>query len=76
MAADGSFSASFHSPKGTLTLVGTWQINDGILIWTTKNVSGPQPHVAVGTVDRSKIVSVEAHRLVYEMDGRTISLSR
>ncbi len=76
MAPDGSFSATFHSPQGTLTLAGTWQIKDGILIWTTTNVSGPEPHVAIGTVDRSKIVSVDAHRLVYEVEGHTISLSR
>ena len=76
LAPDGSFSALFRSPKGTLTLAGTWQIKDGILIWTTTNVSGPEPHVAVGTVDRSKIVSVDAHRLVYEAGGHTISLSR
>ncbi len=76
LAPDGSFSASFRSPKGTLTLAGTWQIKDGVLIWTTANVSGPEPHVAVGTVDRSRIVSVDAHRLVYEVQGHTISLSR
>jgi len=76
MAPDGNFSESFHFPKGTLTLAGTWQIKDGILIWTTTNVSGPEPHVAVGTVDQSKIVSVDAHRLVYEVEGQTISLSR
>jgi hypothetical protein len=76
MAPDGSFSASFNFPKGVLTLAGTWQIKDGILIWTTTNVSGPEPHVAVGTVDRSRIVSVDAHRLVYEADGHAINLSR
>src|ERR1022692_4147190 len=32
MAHDGSFSESFQFPKGTLTLAGTWQIKDGILI--------------------------------------------
>jgi hypothetical protein len=76
MAPDASFSASFHSPKGILTLTGKWQIKAEILIWTTTNVTGPEPHVAVGTVDRSKIVSVDAHRLVYEAEGHTISLSR
>jgi hypothetical protein len=78
MSPDGSFSQSFHFPKGTLILAGTWQIKDGILIWTTTNVIGPEPHVAVGTVDRSKIVSVDAHRLVYEGhdQGQKISLSR
>ncbi len=76
MAPGGSFSATFHSPKGTLTLAGTWQIKNGMLIWTTTNVSGPEPHVAIGTVDRSKIISVDAHRLVYEVEGHTISLSR
>jgi len=78
MAHDGSFSESFHFPKGTLTLAGTWQIKDGILIWTTTNVIGPEPHMKVGTVDRSKIVSVDAHRLVYEGpdQGQTISLNR
>jgi hypothetical protein len=84
-APDGSFSAISHSPRGTLALAGTWQIKDGILIWTTANVSGPEPHVAVGTVDRSKIVSVDAHRLVYDAEGscvgpncqrHTISFSR
>jgi hypothetical protein len=78
MAPDGSFSESFHFPKGTLTLADTWQIKDGFLIWTTTNVIGPEPHVAVGTVDRSKIVSIDAHRLVYEGhdQGQTISLNR
>jgi hypothetical protein len=76
MAPDGSFSESYRSPSGTLTIAGTWQIKDGILISTTTNVSGPGPHVAVGTVDRCKIISVDAHRLVYEVEGHTISLSR
>ena len=76
MSPDGSFSASFDFPKGTMTITGTWQIKDGILIWTTTNVSGPEPHVAMGTVDRSGIVSVGAHRLVYEVEGRTVTLSR
>ena len=76
MAPDGSFSAIFKRPKGTRTLAGTWQIKSGILIWTTRNVSGPEPHVPIGTVDRSKIVRVDAHRLVYEAEGHTVGLSR
>jgi hypothetical protein len=76
MSPDGSFSETFHPPKGTLTYAGTWQIKDGILSFTVTNVSGPEPHEAVGSVDRGEIVSVDSNHLVYKSQGQTISLSR
>jgi len=76
MSSDGSFFENFHPPKGALTYAGTWQIKDGILGFTITNVSGPEPHEAVGTVDRGKIISVDSHHLVYKSQGQTIRLSR
>jgi hypothetical protein len=76
MSPDGSFSETFHPPKGTLTYAGIWQIKDGILIFTITNVSGPEPHEAVGSVDRGEILSVDSNHLVYLSQGQTIRLSR
>jgi len=76
MSPDGSFFESFHPRKGTLTYAGTWQIKNEILSFTVTNVSGPEPHEAVGTVDRGEIISVDPHNLVYKSQGQTISLSR
>lgn len=76
MLPDGSFSETFHPPKGTLNYAGTWIIKDGILSFTITNVSGPEPHEAVGSVDRGKILSVDSTHLVYKSQGQTISLSR
>lgn len=73
---DGRFFESFQPPKGTLTYAGTWQIRDGILSFTVTNASGPEPHEPVGSVDRGKIVSVDAHHLIYKCEGQTIRLSR
>lgn len=76
LSHDGSFSETFHPPKGTLTYAGTWQIKGGILSFTITNVSGPEPHEAVGTVDRGEVISVDSSHLVYKSQGDTISLSR
>lgn len=76
LSSDGSFLESFHPPKGTLTYAGTWQIKDGILSFTLTNVSGPEPHEPVGTVDRGKILSVDSNHLVYKSQGQTINLGR
>ena len=73
---DGSFTASYHYARGTVTFTGTWQIKDGVLISTITNAVGPEPHVAVGTVGRAKITAVDAHTLVYEAKGQTNILSR
>jgi len=76
ISPDGSFYESFQPPKGTLIYRGTWKIKHGILSFTVTNVSGPEPHEPVGSVDRGKIVSVDSDNLVYKSQGQTISLSR
>jgi len=70
MTPDGSFTESFRSKTGTNTFAGTWQIKDGILIFTTTN------DPAGASVQRYKISHLDAHQLVYEMNGQTITLSR
>ncbi len=76
MTPDGRFTESFLSKTGTNTFVGTWQIKDGILIFTTTNVNGTLPDTADGSVQRYKITHLDEHQLVYEMNGQTITLSR
>ena len=76
MTPDGSFSESFSSKSGTNIFDGTWQVSDGFLIFTVTNASGTHPGTAIGSEERYKIIRADAHQLVYEMNGQTITLNR
>ena|ERR1017187_3622344 len=73
---DGNFSTLWLSPRRTNIFEGTWQIRDGIVIFTTTNASGTEPHAPVSDVGRAKIIHVDDHQLVYTSDEQTISLGR
>lgn len=69
---------SHGTEKKNSTAFGTWQIKDGVLI-TTVTKFDPMPQGAIGhdiaggMLDRHKIVSVNDHELVLEIDVYTIT---
>lgn len=55
------------------TYEGTWQLsnNDTLVITTTKSNSAP-----FNDVTQARIMHVDGHELIYEIDGKMISLRR
>jgi hypothetical protein len=77
-APDGSwtYSQPGHGQKDS-SAAGTWQIKDGVLIVTTTNDSITTGQSLVGRVLQSKIVRVDSHQLVEDIEGgETITLNR
>jgi hypothetical protein len=75
LASDGSLVTRW---KQGVTYQGTWTIQNGEFVSTITNCipDGTTNFEAVGSVDRGRIISVDAHHLVYEIQGQTISLRR
>ena len=59
LSSDGSFSSG--SPS--VSYQGTWLTKDGELVTTVTNATGTKKHVPVGSIDRSRIVRVDAGQL-------------
>lgn len=77
-ASDGSSSADFTNGPKVLAYRSTWELKDGYIVAritnvTLQNTTNAEP---VGTVERSRIITVNDHSLVYDEDGQIISLSR
>ena len=72
-SSDGSFSSG--SPG--LSFQGTWLSRDGELVMTVTNAAGTKKHEPVGSIDRLRIVRVDAgqlalsSQLAYIEDGQT-----
>lgn len=73
LASDGSFVTRW---KQGVTYQGTWTVQNGESVFTITNCipDGRTNFEAVGSVDRAWIINVDAHHLVYEIQGQTISL--
>ncbi|MDB6066808.1 MAG: hypothetical protein JWR26_3016 [Pedosphaera sp.] len=50
---------------------GTWRVDGGFFVLTMTNAVGSAPHADLGEVQRYKIVSMNDHDLVLQMDGKT-----
>jgi hypothetical protein len=70
IASNGSFTTRWTIVKSNftseLTYQGRWQIKNGVMISTSTNVSGPEPHESVGTTDRNKIIRLNDRELFFE----------
>ena len=82
LAPDGTFASRFtnvHSnPMQVRESDGTWQVADGVLIYTVaKSLSwGTTNREAEGTVDRCTIISVDGQKFIWEWRGQTNSMTR
>jgi hypothetical protein len=79
ISPDGSFSTTIGRSNALVTYQGTWLVRDGELVMTVTNAHGTGSHGAaspVGSVDRCKIIHVDAHQFIYESGGLTNILSR
>jgi hypothetical protein len=74
LASDGTYTSVWPEfPKGqTTTFAGKWSIARGCLVLTDVHSNS----ISVSDVAPSKIVSLDEHSLVLDMDGHKISLSR
>ena len=66
---DGSFVLKI--PGVDLVMQGTWQVDRGFFSQTMTNAVGSEPHSPVGEVVRYKILSMNDHDWVMQMDGKT-----
>jgi hypothetical protein len=75
---DGSFSSVIGHSSALVTYQGTWLVKDHSLVLTVTNAQGTGNHRAepVGSVDSSKIIHLDDHQFIYEIEGQTITLSR
>ena len=61
----------------TNTFAGTWKIRDGVMFMTLTNRSGPNPNIPAGVAPmQSRIIHLDDHQMVEEIDGTTNILSR
>lgn len=65
LSAGGDFLSSFLDTNQTvvLTYQGTWQVRESVLMMTITNVSGTLKHETNGSIDRMRIVRVDAGQL-------------
>jgi hypothetical protein len=79
ISPDGTFSyfRAWNEKPLTNTFAGTWQIRGGIMFMTLTNRSGPNPNIPAGvTPMQARIIRLDDHQLVEEMDGITNISSR
>jgi len=79
ISRDGTFSffRLWHGGPITNTFAGTWKIRGGVMFMTLTNRSGPNPNIpAWVTPVQSKIIRLDDHQMVEEMDGKTNISSR
>jgi hypothetical protein len=69
IAPDGSFQSKF--PGVDLTLQGAWRVEGGFFVFTVTNAVGSERHSDVGETQRFKIVSMNDHDLVLQVEGAT-----
>jgi hypothetical protein len=74
LSPEGSFEITRKSD--TNIFAGTWLIKDGGLIMTLTNAPVINGHSLAGGVARCKIISMDAHKIVYSSGGRDVTLSR
>jgi len=67
---DGSILLTLQKPNDVTTFAGTWQIKDGFFIWSLTNLPAPP------SVERDRIISVDEHHLVIEVNGIAHNLKR
>jgi hypothetical protein len=75
---DGTFSylRAWNEKPLTNTFAGTWQIKDGFILMTLTSRSGPNPDVPPGVIMKWRIIRLDSHELVDEVDGVTNISSR
>ena len=79
ISPDGTFSyfRAWNEKPLTNTFAGTWKIRGGVMFMTLTNRSGPNPNIPTWvTPMQSRIIRLDDHQLVEEMDGITNILSR
>jgi hypothetical protein len=78
VSPNGCFSSRFSSQHGTNFYGGNWmgRVREPALLLFPTNVSGTGPHWAVGGEKQLRIIHVDGHNLVYEVDNQTNSMSR
>ena len=79
VSPDGSFSTSIGHSNALVTYQGTWLVKDQALVMTVTNAQGTGSHGAytpVGSVDSSKIIHVDDHQFIFEVEGHTMTLTR
>jgi hypothetical protein len=75
---DGTFSyfRLWNERPLTNTYAGTWQIRGGFMFMTLTNRSGPNPHVPPGAIIKFRIIRLDDHEFVDEINGITNRSSR
>jgi hypothetical protein len=79
ISPDGTFSyfRVWNEKPLTNKFAGTWQIRGGIMFMTLTNRSGPNPNIPAGvTPMQARIIRLDDHQMVEEMDGITNISSR
>jgi hypothetical protein len=79
ISSDGTFSyfRVWNEKPLTNTFAGTWKIRGGVIFMTLTNRSGPNPNIPAGVAPmQSRIVRLDDHQMVEEMDGITNISSR
>ena len=79
ISPDGTFSyfRVWNEKPLTNTFAGTWKIRGGVIFMTLTNRSGPNPNIPAGVAPmQSRIVRLDDHQMVEEMDGITNISSR
>jgi hypothetical protein len=76
---DGTFSyfRVWNEKPLTNTFAGTWQIRGDIMFMTLTNRSGPNPNIPAWVSPmQARIIRLDDHQMVEEMDGITNIFSR
>jgi hypothetical protein len=74
-APDGSFHTEISGNMSRqIVYGGQWQIEGNVLMMAITNVSGSEPHEAVGHVDYFEIAHLDGTQLVYQMETNQINV--
>ena len=79
ISQDGTFSyfRLWNERPITNTFAGTWKIRGGVMFMTLTNRSGPNPNIPAKVKPmQSRIIRLDDHQMVEEMDGITNISSR
>ena len=78
---DGSYTLQLARGGSNVIAEGTWQVKAGFVIATMTNAPswfGPQDPVARQRAESNKVVSIDAHKMVFlsSQDGTTVLTAR
>ena len=76
IASNGSFNSFVGKTNVVLFYEGTWQASNDMLYCTTTNVGGSRKHETNGSIDKIRIIKLDATNLTIESLGMKITYQR